>query len=226
MAETAIKERPILFSAPMVRAILEGRKTQTRRVVKPQPELPHRVNLTHHDGTIAAAFCDEPILGDGALLERTWCPYGKPGDRLWVRETFATWTDENSDGCIVYQADGACREALHDCGGAGDLVGLGKPTTPVLPVTRWRPSIHMPRHASRILLEVTDVRVERLQAISAKDANAEGMRPRLTFGEEMKGSVECFRELWDSINGGFGWASNPWVWCISFKRLEAPHANP
>ncbi|MBW6364985.1 hypothetical protein KZ864_01850 [Pseudomonas aeruginosa] len=184
-----MKERPILFSGPMVRAILEGRKTVTRRVVK-------------DTGFYAI---DAAIHGnDVALRERealsTRCPFGQPGDRLWVRETFA------DIGCrLTFRAD--LEDGAH-CS-----------------VTRWTPSLHMPRWASRILLEITSVRVERLQDISEEQAIAEGP-PGLAFpappGSHWvteDGRRRAFMRLWDDVNGAGAWDANPWVWVVEFKRV-------
>lgn len=183
-----MRERPMLFSAPMVRAILEGRKTQTRRVVKPQPT-----------GALAARG-------------RTACPCGQPGDRLWVRETHA-----------VYQAHGQHREDGERWGPWGGLPTTVSPDrTQVVYYRegfdrcdpgRWRPSIHMPRWASRITLEVTGVRAERLHDITEADAVAEGASTAGPF------AVYHFMDLWTSINGAESWNGNPWVWVIEFKRL-------
>lgn len=196
-----MKGRPILFSGPMVRAIIEGRKTVTRRIAKP---------VKHPDlGNIytpgALVLENEPQH----VIERA-CPYGQPGDRLWVRETFAVYGDEKM-AAIHYRAD-----RPHDVG----RKGMG-----------YKPSIHMPRWASRILLEITAVRVERLQSISDEQARAEGISPLSTgrfhcgLDEEgqitSKSPVTAFAWLWNSINGEGGWAENPWVWVVEFKRLEA-----
>lgn len=193
-----IKERPILFSGPMVRAILEGRKTQTRRIVKG----------TALEWLAPGMFTPEFVADPGNRL----CPYGQPGDRLWVRET---WSNLNADfpavdPHFVYRAD------ENDHG----------------PVT-WKPSIHMPRAASRLLLEVTDVRVERLQDISEDDARAEGVLENPTgdtlhdfwhyAGDGCWGAfnaVHSFESLWQSINGPESWDENPWVWAVTFKRIE------
>jgi hypothetical protein len=170
-----LKERPIPFRGPMVRAILAGRKTQTRRIVKGQDLLD---DFQHLPPLFAAH-----------------CPYGQPGDRLWVKETFAHIDDhrECGRGCVVYRADP--RQAT-DC------------------VDRWRSARFMPRKLSRLTLEVTEVRVERLQAISEADATAEGI------GEPPWGTrVESFGTLWDEINGKRApWASDPWVWVVAFRR--------
>ncbi len=186
-----MRERPILFSGPMVRAILDGRKTQTRRVVKGVSNancIPVR-GATVRRGTITHVL-------DAAR----YCPYGKPGDRLWVRETWAyapaaVYAKVDRDGPFVYAADGD---------------GYGRTLS-----GQWTPSIHMPRWASRLTLEVTSVRVERLQGISYDDMRAEGMAVAHPLDP-----TEVFRETWDSLNAtrGFGWDANPWVWVIEFRR--------
>jgi hypothetical protein len=192
-----MKERPIIFSAPMVRAILAGTKTQTRRVVK-------------NTGMYAI---DAPIHGEETakrelLALATRCPYGQPGGRLWVRETWAQ-PDRRSAGFSpwVYAANYQER-----------------------PSHRWRPSIHMPRCASRILLDVTAVRVERLQDISEADALAEGVTPKWEPGcsgrlmEALGGfsfrpAASAYADLWESINGPGSWDANPWVWMVEFRRV-------
>lgn len=200
-----MKERPILFSAPMVRAILAGTKTQTRRVVKPRP-------MPAGGWTVAArprGF--EITYWDSDEQERCGiaCPYGKPGDRLWVRETFA-----KIDGQTQPWIETDYRATYTHGDRLGDTLGIKK---------RWTPAIHMPRAASRITLEVTGVRVERLQAISASDAIAEGI-PR--GGPENPDGIEQreYRTLWESINGPASWDANPWVWVIEFDRVEALRA--
>lgn len=184
-----MKERPIIFSGEMVRAILEGRKTQTRRVVKPQPWPVETVDTERH-----------VIVSHPDKLRVPPCPYGQPGDRLWVRETW--WhpraTEAHIDN-VAYRADGEMPCHLVE--------------------TNWRPSIHMPRWASRILLEVTDVRVERVQDISEADVQAEGCTGS-PFGP--MGDAVLFPRVWDSINAkrGHDWDTNPWVWVVSFRVLE------
>lgn len=165
-----MKERPILFSAQMVRALLAGTKTQTRRALRPQPVDPY----TGRDLPAGARPDSLPA-----------CPYGVPGDRLWVRETWCNGMTE--DGY-----DGVCYRA------SGDVCVEG----------RWRPSIYMPRWASRIVLELTSVRVERLHAITPADAIAEGVS-----------SLSAYRSLWESINGTGSWRSNPWVWVLGLRRV-------
>ncbi len=190
-------ERPILFSGPMVRAILNGTKTQTRRTVKPQPDEDGLVKLTEtgewHDTS--------------ARVYR--CPYGKPGDWLWVRESFA-----RLDSAIWYQAD--C-----DQGSAYDVCAMSDGDSPP-DILRWRPSIYMPRWASRITLDVVDIRVQRVQDISGPDCWAEGIA-RAGWDCERYGSVvECYRDLWESINGPGSWDVNPWAWVVEFHRLFLP----
>lgn len=200
-----MKERPILFSAPMVRALLAGTKTQTRRAMKPQPtEFVGGPGVTLQDGSPAPLIpLDDSVEPYGREIA---CPYGKPGDRLWVRET---WHDASSSlhSCALYRADGI---DLH--------------------CDKWTPSIHMPRWASRITLEITSVRVERLQEISIEDAKAEGawgpddsivQKVADYFGTDIFSANprKAFQMLWESINGPDSWAANPWVWAIEFRRV-------
>ena len=195
-------ERPILFSAPMVRAILNGNKTQTRRVVK---GMALRWLRPDH-------FTPEFT----ALPENGLCPYGQPGDRLWVRETFQRFTD---DGEILYKADPAGFEAMNEYKRDECLEA------------RWRPSIHMPRRFSRISLEITAVRVERLQEISEADARAEGAMFhdggqighsgwRHDYSDVHADARSSFARIWNNINGPGSWDKNPWVWVIEFRRVE------
>lgn len=207
-------ERPILFSAPMVRAILSGAKSQTRRLLKPQPLggapelLQHLVAHGHHRWAT-----DEP---DEDLIWK--CPYGQPGDRLWVREAFA----------IVPRTAYRCSEGVQQTlrpDDDHDAAIYREGWTRSKGGFRWRPSIHMPRWASRITLEVTGVRVERLQDISEADAIAEGVnvhpdhhgKPR----DSIYSPVQAYRDLWESINGPGSWDANPWVWCVEFRRIDA-----
>ena len=191
-----MKERPILFSGAMVRALLADTKTQTRRIVKPQPQMVTNNRTLPWEGDPAALMRLMEIQGKH-------CPYGQPGDRLWVRETWAHGVQamaaaSDEDGPFVYAADGSTQGRLGE---------------------RWRPSIHMPRWASRITLEITGVRVERLQDISEADAIAEGVTNslHLTGGRFAR---ENFAHLWWTINGDGNWEANPWVWVMQFKRLE------
>lgn len=234
-----MKERPILFTGPMVRAILDGSKTQTRRIAK---EFAGRDDLD-------------------AILKRfpsqNGCPHGQPGDRLWVRETWGVvsndwdaygnlidWTPDRPataitemrfgqgyySGHAIYAADGSYEWAGDDDGG-------GEPRS------AWHPSIHMPRAACRILLEIVSVRVERLQDISEVDAIAEGATHirsqawdrehfpawRYLFEEAVKAGAkppigpspaQAYEKLWESINGAGSWDANPWVWVVEFKRVK------
>lgn len=204
------RERPILFNDQMVRAILEGRKTVTRRVVKPQPDFL---------GSMVDPNTPFKTL-DAGLHARITCPYGEPGDRLWVREAWAADaqvdaiapSDLSQGEPIWYPADLSVRQT--GC----SMISKG----------RVRPSIHMPRWASRILLEITAVRVKRLQDISEEQALAEGVRGEPCdharqacadigcWGDTAKGA---FGFLWESLNGEGSWAANPWVWVVEFKRV-------
>lgn len=198
------KERPILFNGKMVRAILDGRKTQTRRVLDPQPE------YTASDEVV--------VFADGS---RSICPFGQPGDRLWVRETWTTrYCTQEEDGVQgdvpVFRADYEY-DSSEVC---------------------WTPSIHMPRWACRLVLEVTDLRVERLQEISEEDAKAEGSAFTCNqCGNDLDSEegaevhwmcdvldeesfVYGFKRIWNSCTPKKPWDSNPWVWVVTFKRLE------
>ena len=202
--------KPILFKGEMVRAILDGRKTMTRRVIKPKP--------THRVIDVGDAWYDADGIMAGAALR---CPYGQPGDRLWVRETWQDGSDTNGRRCVVFKADGNGIAALCCEDGNGDPVGLGLSVTPMEP-SRWRPSIHMPRWASRITLEIVSVRVERLCQITEQDALAEGVSDSLDYCDPETPSARMqFKDLWDSINAkrGFVWDSNPYVWALEFKKL-------
>ena len=212
-----MKERPIIFSAPMVRAILAGTKTQTRRVVKPQPA---DVALLPRRWSDAMRRRDSPDMygNDGLTLEAvpmadgSWgqcrCPYGQPGDRLWVREA---WSRDEEDGALFYRADVGTGNEADDWQRNIDDGASGY---------RWKPSIHMPRWASRILLDVTAVRVERLQDISDEDSLAEGIYPTST-GLYPGSPRAAYQKLWEQINGPGAWDANPWVWVVEFRRVEA-----
>lgn len=221
IGKSTVKERPMLFSAPMVRALIDGSKTQTRRALKRQPDYP--IIIANDPHTNRYQIGEKEPVTEAALLRG--CPYGQPGDRIWVRETFGYVSPDeqqrpHSECNIEYRADLApgCTDRpgswpVDEC--------IGDPERP-----RWRPSIHMPRRASRILLEIVSVRVERLNACSDADAVAEGigLNPsaigmKLTNppGESM--AIAMYRALWESINGAGSWAANPWVWVIEFKRV-------
>jgi len=209
-------DRSILFNGEMVRAILDGRKTQTRRVIK------FPLNKTHSRGNPVKLLGDWPLseigdLKDGVLWYACQsyvddsisgsvkCPHGKPWDRLWVRETFRPYDGEDD-----YEFDEPSIQYLADGGTKGGGI-------------KWKPSIHMPRVASRITLEVAGVRVERVQDISKSDEMAEGRPVPLGLEESGKQFDGWFQELWDSINEkrGFGWEKNPWVWVVEFKKEAA-----
>lgn len=200
---TTIKERPLLFSGAMVRALLAGSKTQTRRVVKMR------------DGSLMDdedLSCDGRTVMDFTKTYPTWqelrCPYGQPGTRLWVRETFRY--TPHLEAKIKYRAD------------YGDTFLSTLAET----MATWKPSIFMPRVASRILLEITAVRCERLQDISEADAVAEGVKPFVPVpgdGESMT-AKQMYARLWESINGPNSWAANPWVWVVEFKVVDGKEA--
>jgi len=209
-----MSEKPIPFSAPMVRAILNSSKTQTRRVVRPQPDTRPGMNCTRliFKDRKGAPLLDEALEAPEPVY-RSLCPYGQPGDRLWVREAFA--------GSIAYERHGY---PLKEWGNKIWYIADGEPRS-----GQWtlpRPSIHMPRALSRITLEVTGVRVERLQDISEDDARAEGApgyqegidAPPSDPSEEWSYRAS-FRRLWESINGPGSWDLNPWVWVVEFRRL-------
>jgi len=199
-------EHPILFSGEMVRAILDGCKTQTRRIVKPQPVAPLRFSIDRPavGGSVAYfAYVDAGGVHHNELSAE--CRYGQSGDHLWVRETWAeldiNYHPKPGGGRVVYRAD-------HITGNDGpDKI-------------TWRPSIFMPRWASRIMLEVVAVRVERVQAISEADAEAEGTHWNPYPPDNHYGVVEEYKKLWDKINGKRApWADNPWVWVVEFTRV-------
>ena len=219
-----MKERGMIFNGEMVRAILDGRKTQTRRIVNPQPELTTGSGFSWKGCLYGSGSNDRETNRNFAHIK---CPFGKPGDRIWVRETYQgplfdyehmeSYLEDSSkfekpDFCI-YRADGKPAPEFYD---ADDNLHCG-----------WRPSIHMPRWASRIKMEITDVRVERLNDISQEDAQAEGMeltgwRPTYSdpdSGGDCQTPYDNFAELWESIYGEGSWQANPWVWVIEFKRI-------
>jgi hypothetical protein len=228
-------EKPILFSSPMVKAILAGKKTQTRRIIKNYPS-------NYYKPTGEIGWGDEPMgsfheLHDGAHEAKyIRCPYNHPGDHLWVRETWQRV--ETSDGLgVVYRADESILAVEYD-----EINEFEKTNERLIEPRQelhdfidedmpWKPAIHMPRWASRITLEITNVRVERLHDISESEALAEGIE---NFPYQMPESINLvkdsmvidrFARLWDSINAkrGFGWEVNPWVWVIEFKVVN--HAN-
>lgn len=237
METVAVRQKPILFSGAMVRAILDGRKTQTRRVLTPQPTyLMAAVDLDHfeHIGTMKksgrAIFEAKRrdgqwvnVFPDGphSVKADIECPYGAVGDRLWVRETFAETEAEAGEDCLVYSADMAIAQqdhlgVLHFSPNKWTVDASAGYYAP-----RWKPSIHMPRWASRITLEITDISVERLQEIGMADAHSEGGCADAGHLPWI-GCRQDFRQLWNGINEkrGSGWDVNPWVWVIEFKRIR------
>ncbi|QHF45864.1 hypothetical protein PspS35_19465 [Pseudomonas sp. S35] len=206
-----MKERPILFKGPLVRAILAGQKTVTRRVVKPQ------FQTAPVDVVDGVPSWDSPTNYAGEVQMNTQhgepCPYGKPGDRLWVRETWAR-VGNCDPGYLTFAATypGCLTPELENIPAANEI--------------RWKPSIHMFRRDSRILLEITDVRVERLQDISRAGIRAEGLQcpPELASDDVSPNYRDWYpaawRELWESTGGD--WEANPWVWVVEFKRVTPP----
>lgn len=216
-----IKEKPILFSAPMVMAILDGHKTQTRRVVKDIPMDLHYGKPIMDYGLSGIAGLDNNVLRytiqdsiDSCNEFKTYCPYGKIGDRLWVRETFAESDRPDGTPVIVYKTGEnipVCRVKDKD-----SLIKEWESTENVY-VEKWKPSIHMPRWASRINLEITNIRVERLKDISKDDVVAEGCFD--DYPANTQSAINCYRDLWQSLNGIDSWDLNPWVWIIEFRRV-------
>lgn len=215
-AVLAPKERPILFSGAMVRALLEGRKTQTRRVVKGEP-----VNVVPFIGrdnrpTGEFGLC---LSHDRVINKHIRCPYGAPGDRLWVKETWRPFSaTQDWDLDIVYR-EGGDRRTIKD----GDF-GERDWNMPKAAATGHVSPLFMPRWASRLTLEITEVRAERLQDISYDDCAAEGTTCPIHGDRKhtaCSGLRDGYRSLWESINGPDSWVSNPWVWAVSFKVITA-----
>lgn len=214
-------ERGMIFNGEMVRAILDGRKTQTRRVMKPQPDpcSPPRGGHWWPSNVFKTMLHVEEEMQNGkggwGGLVGDACPFGDVGDRIWVRETFQgpLFDFEQME---AYQEDSSKFQKPEFCVYKAD----GKPAPEFFDADEnlhccWRPSIHMPRWASRILLEITDVRVERLNDISEEDARSEGIS-----GSSARDVKEAYAALWRSIYGSDSWRANPWVWVIEFKRIE------
>ncbi|MBJ9364197.1 hypothetical protein I5499_15185 [Citrobacter freundii] len=243
-----MKERGMIFNAEMVRAILDGRKTQTRRIMKVQPSDGFHPTHNGYDLDLNAHWYTPGVVDKNGYLqpakkdvfgvadenEGYTCPFGAVGDRIWVRETYQgplfdyehmeSYLEDSSkfekpEFC-VYRADGNPAPEFYD---ADDNLHCG-----------WRPSIHMPRWASRLTLEITGVRVERLNSISQEDAQAEGMeltgwRPTYSdpdSGGEVWTPYDNFAQLWESIYGEESWKANPWVWVIEFKVVPNVQDNP
>ncbi|HDO7074944.1 hypothetical protein [Klebsiella pneumoniae] len=236
-----MKERGMIFNGEMVRAILDDRKTQTRRIMDPQPD----------DDIERSIFPNPEVIGwkssrrhkHGSTTAH-FCHYGKPGDRIWVRETWGVVSHAFSDdGLMIDWVPDRPATAIHEMPfGNGYYSGYaiyaadgdftwGDDDGYEDGRSCWKPSIHMPKAASRILLEITDVRVERLNAISEEDATAEGVPPAgsllpdypgtfLTPKGDFATAKVAFQRLWESIYGEESWKANPWVWVIEFKRVE------
>ena len=213
-----VKERGLIFNGEMVRAILDGRKTQTRRIMKNQPagDFPQTPALIRN--VVGAGFQWYGHYGESGIFN---CPFGAVGDRIWVRETWAE-AGASAPDLKLYRAN------------YPDHVPSHYENVPPASDIRWTPSIHMPRNASRILLEITGVRVERLNSISQEDAQAEGMeltgwRPTYSdpdSGGEVWTPYDNFAQLWESIYGEESWKANPWVWVIEFKVVPNVQDNP
>lgn len=215
-----MRERPIIFNAEMVRAVLDGRKTQTRRIVKGVPSA--------HDfqGWVLSSTCpkDESkacwAIGKSPILNkpiRVRCPFGAVGDRLWVRETFRVHSRATDVATLVYKASEqqSWTQQTH-------RVPIEKCHKPAV-VDKWTPSIHMPRWASRIKLEITGVRVERLNSMTERDAIAEGCiggHNSIPGYHYSATPHEHFHHVWQSIYGADSWVANPWVWVVEFRRTE------
>lgn len=197
-----MSEKPILFSGEMVRAILDGRKTQTRRALKVQPLDILPMNVPNQWATLR-----ERAPNHGDVIK---CRFGVPGDRLWVRETF----------CVGFDNEQSWHYRATDPNPA-EFSRMG---------WKWKPSIFMPRAASRITLEIVDVRVERLQEISEGDCFAEGIKPiecldcdaliltHRAGDSHYDDPIPAYKSLWERINGAGSWALNPWVWVVEFKQ--------
>lgn len=218
-----MSERPIIFSTPMVRVILQGRKTQTRRVMRPQPPPIAGLYFRHCGHGLWAGYMPP---GEPADIPEVRAPY-EVGDTLWVRESFANIAIRGYDPTYLYRADG------------DELPPFDLRATD----NRWRPSIHMPRTIARLFLRVTGVRVERVQDISEEDAAAEGVTERAYPGtpnahdpadkivwvaDDRALLSGGFGALWDHLNykRGFGWDADPWVWAIEFERLPDDDREP
>ncbi|UNA31671.1 morphogenetic protein [Klebsiella variicola subsp. variicola] len=199
---TKISERGMIFNAEMVRALLDGRKTQTRRPVK----------FPVHDKNLGCELAGNELAGELSAGNYLNSAFGKPGDCIWVREAFRVHSRATDVATLVYKASerNSWTEQTHRV----PVAVCNKPATP----EKWTPSLHMPRWASRILLEITGVRVERLKSISDRDALREGCSTA-----DMKSGdcvADVFARLWASIYGSDSWNANPWVWVIEFKRVE------
>lgn len=245
-----MKERSVIFNGEMVRAILDGRKTQTRRVMAVQPEsnqfgLLRITDSTKHSDIGKYHWAESNATGTHQRSALFSCPFGQVGDRLWVRETFAVLGNE--DGCPIdwdenlvkgggpeaariYRASCEQKAGNYGLWSIPDIADWKPHTWNVQYEGTWVPSIHMPRWASRIRLEITAVRVERLKDISQYDAIAEGGPPSHPSIDAVSRdfgfpdfSRSWFAQTWQHIYGEESWSANPWVWVIEFKRVDAQH---
>lgn len=214
-----MKERPILFSGAMVRAILEGRKTVTRRMIKPSMRSADTQFELHQeqDGSWRPMHTfDESSMDHLGTEHPIACPYGQVGDRLWVRESFAdlqgTGIEHRPDAAGPLQRYAFAADSPPGSAGDEARKDFG---------IKWKPSIHMPRAVCRILLEITGLRVERLQVITTEQLIAEGLQTRLREHDAECDLLHQWKELWASLNGEESWDANPWVWVVEFKRIEA-----
>ncbi|EMM5763738.1 TPA: hypothetical protein RUY73_002779 [Klebsiella pneumoniae] len=221
---TKITERGMIFNGEMVRALLDGRKTQTRRIVKGTDSAVKFCKEWNINGEeVFVVLGEKDHTGMNPVLGAISCPFGAVGNRIWVREAFRVHSRATDVATLVYKASerNSWTEQTHRV----PVAVCNKPATP----EKWTPSLHMPRWASRILLEITDVRVERLNAINEHDAQAEGVA-KLRGGfwkhyqpgwtQHQLSARGSFVTLWKSIYGDESWNSNPWVWVIKFKRIE------
>lgn len=235
-------DRPILFSGPMVRALLDGRKTQTRRIIKPQPfasgyyDGEIEINVIQANDQYPKAFrFNANAVGGGAILEEVFEPRINAGDRLWVRENVSAYDDVEADSlALIYEADelkvslGDRHSVSEDVGEKWWLLNAYRTDNPDIDGGKRVPSIHMPRWASRVTLIVTDVHVKRLQDISEAEAIAEGAKQYSSstklsraFNPDWKGIYrQGYAELWNAINGPGSWEANPWVAAYTFSVIR------
>lgn len=222
-----MKERPMLFSGPMVRALLDDSKTQTRRVMKTQLVYGLVANL-FNSWYLPRGDSGGTLYPNGKEKILATCPYGQPGERIWVRETFVQGWDYDPVTDRIQQFDVDGKQLPMKTWYRADGADIGwcdadgwQANTP------WKPSIHMPRSASRINLEITQVRIERLQSISESDAMAEGIVRQPDGGYGLADTThyhatdprQSYFSLWEAINGDGSVEANPWVWCVTFRRL-------
>lgn len=212
-----MRERPILFTPDNARAILERRKTQTRRLMKPQPWRVWGCGVRHGEAVVSAHVRYQQGEADVWVA----CRYGAPGDRLWVREAHALVP------ATAYRGSTGVQQAINP--EEPSEAAVYKAGWDRSPPARWRHAMHMPRWASRLILEIVAVRVERLQVISEADARAEGCG-RAVDEDDIDGAPDApapaqtyrggYRWLWDEINGRGSWDANPYVWVVEFRRVE------